>query len=672
MGREILDNVLSGTKAGLKATRNLVFNQKAERSTMNRQKSREIVDNVLSGTKACFKTALTIIFNNLNRRKIMPINKNKISKMQSLLLTLTLMVATFWVNSVVAAEKKMVKDPTTGQMVTAPEYGGTVNLPQQDWWADQWDVYYAHVRHSAGVLEHLGMRNWGIDRDEFDFQGVTPVSALTGMLAESWDISPDGLTYTFNIRQGVYWHDKAPVNGRELIADDIVYNYQRLAGLGKFSNAEPSPMREWATLPFESITATDKWTVVFKLTEPNLAMLETLLDDYMAQIYPPEVIEETRTAEAPAGKLSDGMDLVGTGPYELSDIVVGSSLIFTKNPNYWGFDEKYPENRLPYIDEIRTLVIKDQATLLAALRTGKVDYIGWPAASSIISNIDDVDSLRRTRPEIQLWPIKFRNLNAYAMDVRQAPFDDVRVRHAMQMALDRETINNAQYKGLGDNTPYGVSAVKGYTIPFAQWPEELKKTYNYDPEGAEALLDAAGYPRGADGIRFKTKVNLTDWFDATYTEIASSYWGEIGVDVEILVHDGATLNAMVREHTYEGLTMANSAAQFSPGMTVNWAHSTDNFGVNAPGWQDLKLDAMVEAALAADSIEEQKRLITEVDMYQIENRGWVYGTLVPIYFASWPWLKGYNGELGMGQHGELGALFSRLWLDLDLKKEMGY
>ena len=594
------------------------------------------------------------------------------AKMQSGLLTLTLIVATFWVNSVVAAEKKMVKDPTTGQMVTAPEYGGTVNLPQQDWWADQWDVYYASVRHSAGVLEHLGMRNWGIDGDEFDFQGVTPVSALTGMLAESWDISPDGLTYTFNIRQGVYWHDKSPVNSRELIADDIVYNYQRLAGLGKFSNAEPSPMREWATLPFESITASDKWTVVFKLTEPNLAMLETLLDDYMAQIYPPEVIEETRTAEAPAGKLSDGMDLVGTGPYELSDIVVGSSLFFTKNPNYWGFDEKYPENHLPYIDEIRTLVIKDQATLLAALRTGKVDYIGWPAASSIISNIDDVDSLRRTHPEIQLWPIKFRNLNAYAMDVRQPPFDDIRVRHAMQMALDRESINNAQYKGLGDNTPYGVSAVKGYTIPFAQWPAELKKTYNYDPEGAEALLDAAGYPRGADGTRFKTKVNLTDWFDATYTEIASSYWGEIGVDVEILVHDGATLNAMVREHTYEGLTMANSAAQFSPGMTVNWAHSTDNFGVNAPGWQDPKLDAMVEAALAADSIEEQKRLITEVDMYQIENRGWVYGTLVPIYFASWPWLKGYNGELGMGQHGELGALFSRLWLDLDLKKEMGY
>ncbi len=235
------------------------------------------------------------------------------AKMQSMLLALILSVFVLSMGPASAAEKKMVKDPTTGQMVTAPEYGGTVNLPQQDWWSDQWDAYYAYVRHSAGVLEHLGMRNWGIDRDEFDFQGVTPVSALTGMLAESWS-QPDPLTYVFKIRQGVYWHKKAPMRGRELTADDIVYNYQRLAGLGKFSDAEPSPMREWATLPFESITATDKWTVVFKLTEPNLSMLETLLDDYMAQIYPPEVIEETRTAEAPVGKLVDVMDWSAPGP----------------------------------------------------------------------------------------------------------------------------------------------------------------------------------------------------------------------------------------------------------------------------------------------------------------------------------------------------------------------
>ena len=94
--------------------------------------------------------------------------------------------------------------------------------------------------------------------------------------------------------------------------------------------------------------------------------------------------------------------------------------------------------------------------------------------------------------------------------------------------------------------------------------------------------------------------------------------------------------------------------------------------MNLPGWNDPKLDAMVEAALAADTVEEQKRLMKEVDWYKIENRGHVWGILVPTWFANWPWLKGFNGEGGMGNAGHLGAIFSRLWLDQDLKEAMGY
>ena len=493
------------------------------------------------------------------------------------------------------------------------------------------------------------------------------------MLAESWS-QPDPLTYVFKIRQGVHWHNKPPMNGREFTADDVEYNYQRLTGLGKFSETEPTPMGPWSTLPFESITATDKWTVVFKLTEPNLTVLENLIYNGNALIYPPEVIEETRTAEVPQGKFSDWRGLVGTGPYMLTDVVVGSSHTYTKNPEYWGYDEKYPENRLPYIDEIRSLVMTDVATRLSALRTGKVDYLGVASAYSVIKTIDDADSLRRTRPEIQLWPQRSRSTNAFALPVNKPPFDDIRVRHAMQMALDLETINDTFYKGLGETTPFGQSAVKGYYIPFEEWPEEVKKTYRYDPAGAEALLDAAGYPRGADGIRFKTVVNHHGASDASYKEIAVSYWAEIGVDVEILVWDGATYNALMREGTQEGISGGQGATTFSPVMTTSWVHSsgTINLGMNLPGWNDPKLDAMVEAALAADTVEEQKRLMKEVDWYKIENRGHVWGILVPTWFANWPWLKGFNGEGGMGNAGHLGAIFSRLWLDQDLKEAMGY
>ena len=131
MCREILNNLLSGTKAGFKATRNLVFNQKAERSIMNRQKSRGIVENVLSGIKACFKSILN--YEHPIERKKMDHQKSK-STFSAILLTLTLMVAVLWVFPAAVAEQKMVKDPRTGEMVEAPRYGGTLtyatNMPE--------------------------------------------------------------------------------------------------------------------------------------------------------------------------------------------------------------------------------------------------------------------------------------------------------------------------------------------------------------------------------------------------------------------------------------------------------------------------------------------------------------------------------------------------------------
>ena len=109
-----------------------------------------------------------------------------------------------------------------------------------------------------------------------------------------------------------------------------------------------------------------------------------------AFIQPPEVIEQY-------GDMQDWKTLVGTGPYELTDLVEGSSWVFTKNPNYWRFDERHPENHLPYIDEISVLVMPDFSTRLTALRTGRSAIL----RESTIP-IDVVENLRRTNPELNL------------------------------------------------------------------------------------------------------------------------------------------------------------------------------------------------------------------------------------------------------------------------------
>ena len=669
MCREILDNLLSGTKAGFKATRNLVFNQKAERSTMNHQYSREIVENVLSGMKAGFKAILNLVFNQKKERKKMDNQKSK-STFSATLLSLILMVTALGVSSAVGAEKKMVKDPTTGKMVTAPAYGGTLT------YASRVPTLYVDPRFGGCLLcwfspvaEKLGIGDWGIDREEFDLiSGYMPLSVIKGSLAESWEM-PDDKTYVFHIRKGVRWQDKAPMNGRELTANDIEYNWHRMLGLGSgYDEPMPNLWGELASVPWESITATDKFTLVVRLKEPNLGALRNILIHHSGVIYPPEVIEASKTDEWPEGRIEDPMSVVGTGPYMVADYVEGSSMTFTKNPDYWGYDEKYPENRLPYIDTLTNLMMLENATILAALRSGRIDYAGFNGFSNL--KVDLAESLQKTNPEIALTQWAQRSEVAFSFIVTEPPFNDVNVRHAMQMALDLETINDTYYKGFADTTPSQLIGVKGYIFPFAEWPDEVKKSYMYDPVGAEALLDAAGYPRGADGIRFKTKLTSLDLFDVDYAELAATYWDEIGVDVEISVLDRPAYMSAMHGLTYRSLLHTIAGYDNDPMSSITWAHSGQIGKSNVTGLQDPVYDAMVEAAQAATSIEEQQRVVRVIDLYHVVNHLRVWGPKVPQFKATQPWVVGFNGEIDLGW-GDRPIVFSRLWIDQDLKREMG-
>ena len=139
----------------------------------------------------------------------------------------------------------------------------------------------------------LGIGDWGIDRDEWDFKGPLPVTVAKGRLAASWS-QPDPTTYVFNIREGVYWHNKAPMNGRELDANDVEYSFHRMLGLGDFADAGPSAFAgAFTSIPFESVTATDKRTVVMKLKEPYLPALPLILLNSAAFIMPPRQSRNT-------------------------------------------------------------------------------------------------------------------------------------------------------------------------------------------------------------------------------------------------------------------------------------------------------------------------------------------------------------------------------------------
>ena len=133
------------------------------------------------------------------------------------------------------------------------------------------------------------------------------------------------------------------------------------------------------------------------------------------------------------------------------------------------------------------------------------------------------------------------------------------------MAVNIDEINNAFYKGYADVIPQG-QLNRSFTCcitQFEDWPEDVKKVFNYDPEGAEALLDKAGYPRGADGIRFKTEMVHLERYDLNYVELVASYWGKIGVDVEIQVEPLAQMVSRRSERDFEMIN-AEAAGRWFP------------------------------------------------------------------------------------------------------------
>ena len=218
-------------------------------------------------------------------------------------------------------------------------------------------------------MEKLHADDWTLDPAVFDYKTCwRPSQYLKGQLAESWEFTdPD--TCVAHLRKGIHWQDIPPANGREFIADDVVFHFNRLCGLGG-GFTKPSPHCSTSFQDLISVTATDKYTVVFKWKKPNPEfIIETLFGpDFALWLENPDAVKKW-------GDVSDWHQAIGTGSFILKDFVPGSSATLVKNPNYWGYDERYPQNKLPYIDTVKYLIIPDDDTALAAMRAGKIDVI---------------------------------------------------------------------------------------------------------------------------------------------------------------------------------------------------------------------------------------------------------------------------------------------------------
>jgi peptide/nickel transport system substrate-binding protein len=316
-------------------------------------------------------------------------------------------------------------------------------------------------------------------------------------LAERWEISPDGLTYTFYLRGGVQFQK----GYGEFTAEDVKYSFDRVLN-ADFKCPERSAMQI-----IESITVVDPLTIAIKLKSPSSGFLRGVL------AYRAGYIVSRKAAEEKGWK-AFGLDPIGTGPYMLDSRVPGESLTLVANDGYW--------RGAPQIKKVIMYVIPDEMTAALSLVSGSLDMM--------INRVATVTAFLETQPGVSLMisPGETRGLV-----VNTQHLSDLRVRQALAHAMDPAAIVSSAMLGLGFpllQTPLSP-AMFGYTDDLCLYP--------YNPAKAVELLAAAGYGPG----QLKVSIAVRS-YDAPWVEAVAGFWREVGIDATLNVLESGAFSAI--------------------------------------------------------------------------------------------------------------------------------
>ena len=334
--------------------------------------------------------------------------------------------------------------------------------------------------------------------------GTTPIEPD---LAESWT-QPNDTTYIFKLRRGARWHNKPPVNGREVTAEDVKYSYERFGGS---TNPNRGILEQ-----VEKIEVVDKYTVKFTMKEPFAWLLDALAST-STWIIAKEVVEQH-------GDLKKPESCIGTGPWMLERYEPNLRLTFVRNPNYF-------VPGLPYVDNVDMSIDTDPASAFAAWLTGRYDF--GPEYGMVVRR-SDLAAAKQRKPGLQTqdYTVVFGGITWVHLD--QEPFKDIRMRRALAVASNWKEVletNSWSQGGFGVPNPAMPAAFKDWSIPIDQLPAEGRKLYEYDPREARRLLAEAGFPNG-----YKTTMETTAGYGPDYmdgVEVTLASWKKGGIEAEL-------------------------------------------------------------------------------------------------------------------------------------------
>ena len=554
--------------------------------------------------------------------------------------------------AVLAAALAMACGSTAAQK---PQYGGTLEVGNvfvtiaalsfdaAEWpWKLNHDTGMYYEQLLAGDLDK-SVRRGG--KHKFHADAWLPSDAIRGELAERWEWK-DPLTVVVTLRKGVMIPERTGVvaKPRELTAEDVVLSYERL---------DKSPRKVPAYFDHISkVEARDRHTVVFSFKEYSAEWDYRFGWGYFSAIVPKEV------AAADAKNWKNG---VGTGPFQIIDHVQGNSMTYAKNPQYWDSDRISGQSyKLPFVDKVVLRTIKDEATQHTALRTAKLDIlevIRWSA----------VDNLRKTAPQLK-WSRRLNTLGQFlAMRIDQKPFDDIRVRRALNYAVNKQEIVASYYDGNAELFAYPMHPdYFGYYEPLDKMPASVKELYTYDPAKAKKLLAEAGYP---NGFTFKAQVTTASPDHMDLAPLVAGYLEKIGVRMEIQPMEyPAFLAAMMKRTHGPGYFMNNSHT--NPTTSIRKSFVTGQTW-NPSGWSDPAFDKKVEELFRTREESKRQQIVKELTVEILDKAPYIWLPIPYVYSAWWPWVQNYDGELRVGAERP-GPIYARIWIDQEMKKRMGF
>jgi peptide/nickel transport system substrate-binding protein len=540
-----------------------------------------------------------------------------------------------------------------------PQYGGTLTyldmtptLNAITW--DSADWQWKHGYDTGLVMEHLFMGDLqkgprGKKLTLFHNNAWIPENLMTGELVERYEVKKKPMQIILHLRKGVMWQEKPGVmKARELVASDVVYAINRIK-----NSRKAIPLY----LDFVGKMETpDKYTVIINMTEWCADWHYRIGWGYYDGIQAPE------QEKAPGGP-NKWQNLCGTGPFMLTDYKEGHSHVYTKNPNYWGTEiiggKPY---KLPFVDKVVMQIIKDEATQIASLRTGKLDLV-------MTMNWKYVDGLKKSNPDLR-WSRHIATGNyTVALRMDRKPFDDVRVRRALNLAINKKEIIDNFYGGNAELHTYPFPPTfKDVYIPLEKLPPSVQELYTYNPEKAKKLLAEAGYP---NGFSFKAQVSNAGQEGLDIASLVVAYLAKIGVKMELVPMDYVShLTMMIRKTHSEGYFFSNDHGgpysairkNFLTGQTWNPHMMSDPYVDKK--WNEIVQNPNLTEKQAAEEIK-------KLTVYILEKVPCIILPTSYRYTAWWPWVKNYYGELRVGAHRSA-PIIARIWIDQELKKKMGY